>query len=117
MIHPVSGNPHRCARAKAANDLAKYRFDTSEFAILRDGVQRTYVRDVEPLYQRLGQQVQHFRDLAGLSQFQLGKKIGQTRSSIANMEAGKQRIPLHVMEQIARALRVSPVELLKRSLL
>jgi transcriptional regulator with XRE-family HTH domain len=45
------------------------------------------------------------------SQIQLADTIGLTRSSIANLEAGRQRPPVHVTLLIAQALDV-PVDVL-----
>jgi transcriptional regulator with XRE-family HTH domain len=47
-----------------------------------------------------------------MSQAALAQRIGFTRSSVANLEAGRQRIALHLFVRIARALSVDFVELL-----
>lgn len=62
-------------------------------------------KNIEPFYIELGHWIRHNRELEGLSQSQLAKNIGHTRASIANMEAGKQRILSHQLTSIARALK------------
>jgi transcriptional regulator with XRE-family HTH domain len=47
-----------------------------------------------------------------MSQAVLARQIGFTRSSIANLEAGRQRIALHLFVQIAQALDIEPAELI-----
>jgi transcriptional regulator with XRE-family HTH domain len=47
-----------------------------------------------------------------VTQQQLADQAGLTRSSIANVEAGRQRVPLHVLAAIALALKVEPQDLL-----
>jgi transcriptional regulator with XRE-family HTH domain len=44
----------------------------------------------------------------------LASQVGLTRSSITNIEAGRQRIQLHVFLEIAAALDVPPERLLPR---
>ena len=47
-----------------------------------------------------------------MSQSALAGQIGFTRSSVANLEAGRQRIALHLLVLLARALRCEPAELI-----
>jgi transcriptional regulator with XRE-family HTH domain len=47
-----------------------------------------------------------------MTQVQLADALSMTRSSIANLEAGRQRIPLHVLVWIAEVLDVQPPSLL-----
>ena len=63
-------------------------------------------------YAAVGARVRAGRTAAGLSQAMLAQRIGFTRSSIANLEAGRQRIALHLFVIIAAALGVEPEELL-----
>lgn len=72
---------------------------------------------VEPVYARFGAQVRRLRKGRGLTQTQLaqlidpdGERIG--RSSIANIEAGSQRVALHLLLDLAAALEVDPAVLL-----
>ena len=64
------------------------------------------------IYKPLGQLVRAFRTRAGLSQQELADKIGLTRTSVTNIEKGRQRIPLHLLFALADALKVAPRQLL-----
>lgn len=58
------------------------------------------------LYSQFGQLVRRHRERLGLNQAEIGQAIGLTRASIANIETGRQRIPLHHLYSLARALKV-----------
>jgi transcriptional regulator with XRE-family HTH domain len=64
------------------------------------------------LYRSLGRRAQEARQALGLRQEDLARLVGVTRPSIANMESGRQRTPLHTLVEIARALEVDPSWLL-----
>ncbi len=66
----------------------------------------------DEFYIAVGKQVRTVRENQDLSQATLARRIGFTRSSIANLEAGRQRIALHLFVLIAKALGVDPVLLL-----
>lgn len=53
------------------------------------------------------------RTALGMTQEEIAKKVGLTRVSITNIEAGKQRILLHDIETIAAAFGVSPKHMLR----
>ncbi len=63
----------------------------------------------EKLYKVLGQKVREYRILLKMTQDQLAKEIGLTRTSIVNIEQGRQNPPLHLIIQLAKALTV-PLE-------
>lgn len=65
-----------------------------------------------PLHQRIGPAVRHFRSAAGLSQAELGRRIGKSQPWIAHVEKGDQDVNLGTVEALAEALCVSPVDLL-----
>jgi transcriptional regulator with XRE-family HTH domain len=67
---------------------------------------------VDAFYRSLGQRVRAARDEAGITQTQLAEGIGLTRSSVANLEAGRQRIMLHVAVSIAELLGTQLSELI-----
>lgn len=50
-----------------------------------------------------------------ISQEELAEKTGLSRAAIANIERGRQQILVHVLYKIAKALNVSPIELLPSS--
>lgn len=65
------------------------------------------------LYRRLGGRVRQFREeRPALTQTELSEKVGLSRTSIANIERGRQHPPLHVIWGIAEALEVDLGELL-----
>jgi transcriptional regulator with XRE-family HTH domain len=68
---------------------------------------------IEPIYLLIGAKLVHMRTTLGISQEELAKKIGLTRTSITNIEAGRQRVLLHDVEKIAAAFGISPKHLLK----
>ena len=56
------------------------------------------------LYRHLGRQIRILRDTAEIKQEDLATRVGLSRASIANIEAGKQAVPLHLLLAIARSL-------------
>lgn len=50
-----------------------------------------------------------------LSQARLAEAAGLTRAAVANIETGRQRVTLDVLDRIARALGVPPASLLPPS--
>ena len=64
------------------------------------------------VYAIIGENVLRARKARGMKQEDLATAVGFLRTSVANIEAGKQRVPLHTLEKIAAALDVSPGELL-----
>jgi len=67
---------------------------------------------VDDFYPEFGRRVRLARRRAHLSQDALGRLTGMNRTSITNIEAGRQRIPLHLLVSFATALDVEPMELL-----
>jgi transcriptional regulator with XRE-family HTH domain len=72
------------------------------------------MKDIEPFYLEVGRIVQAKRNENGMSQEYLGQQLDPkvTRASIANIEAGKQRVLSHTLVQLSKALGVNIVELL-----
>lgn len=70
-------------------------------------------KPIEPCYRLLGAKVEQLRTMLGWTQEELGKKIGLTRTSITNLEAGRQRVLLHDIERIATAFQTTPKALLR----
>lgn len=66
----------------------------------------------DPLYQTIGERIVRARSAASLSQSKLAKKVGVSRTSIVNIESGRQRAPLHLLWQIAEALEVEAADVL-----
>jgi transcriptional regulator with XRE-family HTH domain len=65
--------------------------------------------DKRALYARVGKRIRTAREREGLSQEALGAEIGLTRTSVTNIEAGNQQMPLHVFFDIAEVLK-EPVD-------
>ena len=65
-------------------------------------------------YIEFGQTIRRQRQRAGakLSQESLAKRVGLSRTSITNIEKGRQQIPLHMLYSFADALGVEPKSLL-----
>jgi transcriptional regulator with XRE-family HTH domain len=72
-----------------------------------------YIDPVE-FYAAVGGNVRSKRTESGMSQSMLAQRIGFTRSSVANLEAGRQRIALHLFVKIEQALDCQPGDLLPR---
>jgi transcriptional regulator with XRE-family HTH domain len=60
--------------------------------------------DLEALYREVGRRLRQARETQGLSQEKLAGQLGLSRASIVNIEAGRQRAPLHLLWQISEAL-------------
>lgn len=58
----------------------------------------------DALYEALGRRVTRARLRRGLTQAELGTAVGLVRSSIANIEAGRQRMQIHVLLAMAAVL-------------
>jgi len=64
------------------------------------------------LYRKLGELVRMHRERLGINQAHVAEQTGLSRASIANIETGRQRIPLHHLYSLARALKVDAHALL-----
>lgn len=60
----------------------------------------------------IGENIKKLREAAGLSQDQLGAKIGKTRSAISQYESGKIVPRMGVIEDLAHVFRVTKVEII-----
>ncbi len=67
----------------------------------------------EPIYRLLGAKIEQTRSMLGWTQDELAKKVGLTRTSITNIEAGRQRILLHDLEKFAGVFNMQPKALLR----
>jgi transcriptional regulator with XRE-family HTH domain len=69
---------------------------------------------IEAFYEILGSNVQGARGRLKMTQAQLGLALGppSTRASIANIENGKQRVLVHTLVQLARALETKVEKLI-----
>ena len=65
-------------------------------------------------YRRFGQLLRRARKASGLSQEDLGKAIGLNRTSVSNIEKGRQKILLHSYNDILDVLKLEAGDLLPR---
>lgn len=63
-------------------------------------------------YRAFGTKLRNARKAAGLTQETLADRVKLSRTSITNIELGKQHIPLHMLEAFASAVGVQPCALL-----
>lgn len=68
-----------------------------------------------PYYKLLGLKIRKARLAANLTQHQLASAIGLTRTSVTNIEKGRQPVYLHVTARLAQTLRVTVGDLLPES--
>lgn len=66
----------------------------------------------ERLYSQLGEQIKKQREGKGLTQSTLADLIGVERTSITNIEKGRQRAPLHMVYKFCAVLKIQIEELL-----
>ncbi len=69
---------------------------------------------IELVYRMIGFRIALEREKINMTQEILAKKIGLDRTSIVNIENGRQRIMLHTVEEISKALGIKPLKILKR---
>ncbi len=70
-------------------------------------------KPIEAVHQGVGIRIRSVREMLGISQAELAKRVNLTRTSLVNIEAGRQRMLLHSIEDFARALGTTPKTLLK----
>ena len=77
---------------------------------------------MEAIYGEIAQLIRRHRERAGLSTTQLARKTGEfvdppyAQTTISGLENGHQRISIHVLDVVAKALGVEFFELLPRRL-
>jgi transcriptional regulator with XRE-family HTH domain len=64
------------------------------------------------IYIDLGARIRDERERRNVSQELLADRVGLTRTSITNIEKGRQQVLLHTLLEIARALNLKPTRLL-----
>lgn len=67
---------------------------------------------IRAFYREFGRRLHDHRKAKGLSQEQLAEPLGLNRTSIYNLEKGKQQLPVHLLKELARRLGVSEDDLL-----
>lgn len=67
------------------------------------------------LYRAIGEAVRLARHKSRLTQAILAEAVGVTRTSIVNIEAGRQRLPIDLLYDIADILGIQAADLLPRN--
>lgn len=81
--------------------------------VIRLATSRTEpVNGIEPIYVAIGQRVMEERHKAGWTQHDLACQVGLARTSVANVELGRQRLMLHHVLAFSDVLSIPPGELL-----
>jgi len=70
-------------------------------------------KPIETVHAAFGMRVRVLRETLGVTQEELAKKAGMTRTSLTNIEAGRQRTLLDGVERFAAALGTTPKHLMK----
>jgi transcriptional regulator with XRE-family HTH domain len=66
----------------------------------------------EQIYEQIGRTIRVRRKKIDITQEELAQRINLTRTSITNIERGRQKFQIHTLFDIARALDVPPAALL-----
>ena len=66
------------------------------------------------LAQRLAEKLRMLRQEKGLSQVQMAKRLGVSRSTLNRLEAADQNTTLRTLDRLCRALKYEPGELFDR---
>ncbi|KAM3108256.1 helix-turn-helix domain-containing protein [Phormidesmis sp. 146-33] len=69
------------------------------------------IREAE-FYEELGRRINATRKQRGLTQEELADRVGLTRTSITNIEKGRQKVLSHLLVELSDALNVSLHDLL-----
>lgn len=67
---------------------------------------------MERFYKEFGRLLRAARDQAQLSQQDVAKRVGLNRTSITNIELGRQQVSLHMLFSLASAVGTNPESLL-----
>lgn len=64
--------------------------------------------DKVSLYKFIGKRLQNKRMALGITQADLAEQVKLTRTSVANIEAGNQNTPLHIIYEMCSILQLKP---------
>lgn len=73
------------------------------------------MRDIDEFYAALGAAVRLRRDQLGLTQTELSERVGLSRTSITNIERGRQRLLADQLHAVASSLRIPADALLREA--
>ena len=71
------------------------------------------MKPIETCHKLVGLRILHMREVLGITQADLAKRVGLQRASVANTEVGRQRLLLDGIERYAKALGTTPKHLMK----
>ena len=66
----------------------------------------------DAVYWQIGRRIRRAREACGTTQDVLASRAHLTRASVSNIEAGRQRVTIHALLEMAVALDVDPASLL-----
>lgn len=69
----------------------------------------------DKIYRLFGSRVRELREEKHVTQDERARRVALSRSSITNIEKGRQRVLLHQMVEIAQALDADPGRLIPRA--
>lgn len=64
------------------------------------------------LYSKIGVQLKELRTSRGYTQQDVANAVGLTRTSVVNIEKGRQRVPLHILYAISKFVDIEPRDLI-----
>jgi transcriptional regulator with XRE-family HTH domain len=67
----------------------------------------------QPIYEKLGKNIRARRERVGLTQDKLANLVGLSRTSITNVERGRQQMLVHQLLDFANALKTDSAQLLE----
>lgn len=67
------------------------------------------------LYQTVGRRVREARKTSKLTQEELASRVNMTRTSVTNIEKGRQKLLLHTLFDLAAAMKIQVVQLIPES--
>jgi transcriptional regulator with XRE-family HTH domain len=70
------------------------------------------LKNQRQFYAEVGRRIRAARKARSLTQEALASGVSLTRTSITNIEQGRQKFPLHMLAELATALHVPPAALL-----
>ncbi len=68
---------------------------------------------IELCYRQFGLKVEQLRNALGWTQTELAKKVDLQRTSVTNIEIGRQRVNLHMVQKFAEAFGTTPKQLMR----
>ncbi len=70
-------------------------------------------RHTDSCYLQFGRACRKLRKARGMSQAELAKRVGLTRCSITNIEAGRQNFAAHFFGKVAKAFNISRKQMIR----